>query len=310
MEIVVSINHKELLYQYVDMGVHYFILGCPYSFYTSYALSIDDIKEITMRYPQCHFYVALNALYDQHQMNEIEEFIKALHNCCIHGLLFQDFGILQIVKELHYDFDMMYAPETLNTNSATLNTLMNLGVKSAFLSRVIPLQEQILIQHEVSMPLMLQVHGVEYIAASKRKLLTNYKEASQVDFDISLEGDLILKAKDSSYEFQIYEDEKGTHIFSQTRLYMLDLYNHFHQFDYIYIETFMMSEEEAREVVSIYSDALKSYQQGSYERYVKEYMELLYRLKTPLDRGFLFDQTVYKLEDMRKMDNEKSESNH
>ena len=81
-------------------------------------------------------------------------------------------------------------------------------------------------------------------------------------------------------------------------------------FDYIYIETFMMSEEEAREVVSIYSDALKSYQQGSYERYVKEYMGLLYRLKTPLDRGFLFDQTVYKLEDMRKMDNEKSESNH
>lgn len=48
----------------------------------------------------------------------------------------------------------------------------------------------------------------------------------------------------------------------------------------------------------------------TYNKDVKEYMNLLYRLKTPLDRGFLFDQTVYKLEDMRKIDNEKRESNH
>ena len=39
-------------------------------------------------------------------------------------------------------------------------------------------------------------------------------------------------------------------------------------------------------------------------------MQLLYQLKTPIDRGFLFDQTVYKLEDVRKMDHEKNQSNH
>ena len=71
----------------------------------------------------------------------------------------------------------------------------------------------------------------------------------------------------------------------------------------------MMNNEEAIEIASLYSDALKSYEQGTYDRDIKEYMNLLYRLKTPLDRGFLFDQTVYKLEDMRKMDNEKRESN-
>ena len=89
----------------------------------------------------------------------------------------------------------------------------------------------------------------------------------------------------------------------------LDLLNQIHEFDYLYIETLMMNNEEAIEIASLYSDALKSYKQGTYDRDIKEYMDLLYRLKTPLDRGFLFDQTVYKLEDMRKMDNEKRESN-
>ena len=71
-----------------------------------------------------------------------------------------------------------------------------------------------------------------------------------------------------------------------------------------------MSEEEAVEVASLYSDALKSFENQTYDRDVKAYMRLLYQLKTPLDRGFLFDQTVYKLEDVRKMDHEKNQSNH
>lgn len=91
---------------------------------------------------------------------------------------------------------------------------------------------------------------------------------------------------------------------------MLDLLNQIHHFDYLYIETLMMSEEEAVEVASLYSDALKSFENHTYDRDVKAYMRLLYQLKTPLDRGFLFDQTVYKLEDVRKMDHEKNQSNH
>ena len=90
---------------------------------------------------------------------------------------------------------------------------------------------------------------------------------------------------------------------------MLDLLNQIQSFEYLYIETLMMSDEEAIEVASLYSDALKSFENQTYDRDVKAYMRLLYQLNTPLDRGFLFDQTVYKLEDVRKMDNEKNQSN-
>lgn len=305
MKIVLSLNQKERLYDYIDMGIDTFILGGEYSFYCPCVFSLDDISEITKKYLKQDFYIAMNALYDQHMINDVESYIDQLSQMNIKGIVFQDFGVLQIVKEKGYSFDMMYSPETLNTNASSLNILHHQGVTSAFLSKVIPLDEQKRIATLKQMPLMIQGHGVEYIAASKRKLLTNYQEASGLDFQKGINDDLSILSKDSTYRFGIYEDSKGTHIFSKTRLYTLDLFHQLEDFDYLYIETLMMSEQEAIEITSLYSDALQSYQNGTYNRDVKEYMNLLYRLKTPLDRGFLFDQTVYKLEDMRKIENEK-----
>jgi len=310
MKIVLSLNKKEYLYDYVSMGIEYFVLGGDYSFYAPYIFSLSQIKEMIERYPKVHFYVAVNALYDQHEIKDVENYIQQLSSLNIKGLLFQDFGVLQIVNEHGYHFDMMYAPETLNTNAKTLNVLQQQGVTSACLASVIPLAEQKLMKQETHIPVMIKGHGVEYIAASKRKLLSNYQKASGLDFDLSSQTNLTLQAQQSDYLFQVYEDQRGMHVFSQTRLYTLDLLNQMSEFDYLYIETMMMDEEEAIETASLYSDALKSFQNGTYNKDVKEYMPLLYRLKKPLDRGFLFDQTVYKLEDVRKMDNEKRESNH
>lgn len=310
MKIVLSLNNQTRLYDYIDMGIDTFVLGGKYSFHCPCVFDIEEMKKMKERYPHIHFYVAVNALYDQHMIADLQVYLNQLYQINIDGLLFQDFGVLQIVKENGYHFDMMYSPETLNTNACTLQVLQQQGVNSAFLSRVIPLQEQLEIRHLVDMPLMLQVHGVEYIAASKRELLSNYKQASHLEFDLQDQKSLMLKAKNSTYELRIFEDHFGTHIFSNERLYMLDLLNQIHEFDNLYIETLMMDDEEAIEIASLYSDALKSYENQTYDRDVKEYMNLMYRLKTPLGRGFLFDQTVYKLEDMRKMDNEKRESNH
>ena len=307
MKIVLSLNKKERLYDYISMGISTYILGGEHSFYAPCYFTLGEIEELVKEHSQCHFYVAVNALYDNHKMDDVESYLTKLHEIGVYGIIFQDFGVLQIVKERRFDFDMMYSPETLNTNVKTLNVLKKYGVTSAFVSKVIPLEEQIMILNEANMPLMIQGHGVEYIAASKRELLSNYKDASELDFDVSMNNKLIIKARNSDEEYYIYEDDKGTHIFSKNRLYTLDLFNHLSDFEYLYIETLMMSEVEAIEIASLYSDALSSHKDGKYNKEVKEYTNLLYKLRTPLHRGFLFDSTVYKLEDMRKRDNERNQ---
>ena len=307
MKIVLSLNKKERLYDYISMGISTYILGGEHSFYAPYYFGLDEIEDLVKNNSNCHFYVAVNALYDNYKMNDVEEYLDRLHSIGVYGIVFQDFGVLQIVKEKGYAFDMMYSPETLNTNVKTMNVLKKYGVTSAFVSKVIPLEEQVMIVENADIPMMIQVHGVEYIAASKRELLSNYKDASGLDFDVSINNKLTIKARNSDEEYYIYEDDKGTHIFSKNRLYAIDLFNHLDKFEYLYIETLMMNEVEAIEVASLYSDALESHKNGKYNKEVKEYSALLYKLRTPLHRGFLFDSTVYKLEDMRKRDHERNQ---
>ena len=301
MKLAVHLNNLTYLYDYNEMNVGLFIVDGPFSSGALYKLDIEDLKKMRASTSKM-IYMNLNGLYDQHEIPSLEAYIKEISSI-VDGIVFGDMGVLQIVLENHYPLDMMYSPDTLNTNSASLNTLNNYGITSAFLSRVIPLEEQLLIKEQVNMPLMIQGHGVEYIAASKRELLSNYKEVAKVD----IEGNIIkIIPNDSEYECYLYEDERGTHITSVSRLYTLDLFNTINVFEYLYIETLMMSDYEAIEVVSIYSDCIDALNKGTYDKEVKEFLPMLIQLNRNLSRGFLFDQTVYRLEDVRRLDEEKS----
>jgi len=306
MKLAIQLNDVSYLYDYLSMGVDLFIVGGEYSAQNVLSLSIDEIKTVKEKCNDRKVYVLVNGLYDNHEITGLEKYIKQL-NGFVDGLLFQDFGVLQIVKENKYDFDMMYSPDTLNTNGMTLDVLSQHGVTSAFVSRVIPLQEQLMIKEQCSLPLMIQGHGVEYIATSKRELLSSYQQATNLKFNVDQNSELVLKPRDSEFKCRIYEDQRGTHIVSESRLYTLDLLNTLKVFDYLYVETLMMKQMEAIEVVSIYSDAIKGLETGKYNKEVKEFMPLLRKISPELSRGFLFDQTVYKLEDMRKMDNERNQ---
>ena len=135
MKLILSLNKKERLYDYVSMGIDTFVLGGHYSFYAPYNFSLEEISQMIEQYSQCSFYVAMNALYDEHEIKDVEYYIDKLVKIGIKGLLFQDFGVLQIVKKNSYSLDMMYAPETLNTNAMTLKVLKQQGVTSAQLAR-------------------------------------------------------------------------------------------------------------------------------------------------------------------------------
>jgi collagenase-like PrtC family protease len=302
MKLAIQLNDIQYLYDYINMGVELFVVGGKYSAGNILNLSIEKIKEIKEKCQTKLVYILVNGLYDQHEIKDLEQYLNDL-NHIVDGILFQDFGVLQIVKENQYSFDMMYSPDTLNTNAKTLEVLSKYGVTSAFISRVIPMQEQLMIKQECSIPLMIQGHGVEYLAASKRELLKNYKETTHKQFS----NEVIMKPRDSDFECYVYEDSRGTHMYSKSRLYTLDLLNSLKVFDYLYIETLFMNREEAIEVISIYSDCIKALSHNRYDKEVKEYLPLLRKLNPSLSRGFLYDQSVYKLEDMRKIDNERNQ---
>ena len=253
MSLIVNINSLSYLYDYLDLGVEHFIVGTT-QFSCRQALTLDykQIVEIKKKYPNIKLFVLVNALVEQKYLEDLKKHLRKLYECQIEGIIFQDFAVLQICNEEKYAFEKIYDPETLNTNHQTLAVLKEQGIDGAFLAREIPLKEKQMIEQKSSIKTMVQIHGVEYMAYSKRKLLSNYKEFTQLDFPVDKEAQIEIKANGVDENCHIYEDFYGTHITSTNQMCALDVLNQFLDFDYLLIDGQYISETNLLEIVHLY----------------------------------------------------------
>ncbi len=155
----------------------------------------------------------------------------------------------------------------------------------------------------------IQIHGVEYMAYSKRKLLSNYKEFTHLDFPVDKEAQIEIKANGVDEHCHIYEDFYGTHITSTNQMCALDVLNQFLDFDYLLIDGQYISETDLLEIVHLYKQGLDAISNNTYNKESLELIQLLYRLTPNIHyyHSFLFDSTVYKIADVRKREeNERS----
>ena len=309
MKLVLSLNSKKFIYDYVDIGVEYFVVGAKYfSCRQALSLKYDEIANLKKVLGNKKVWVLVNALVEEKYIDFLEKHLIRLSHIGVDGILFQDFGVLQICNEHNFDFEMIYHPDTLNTNQATLNYLGTQGINGAFLAREIPLEEKKIIAKNVNVKTMIQVHGVEYMAYSKRKLLTNYFKEINQDIPIGISDDLTIQANGVNYSCHIYEDQYGCHILSKQQMCGLDIMSSFQDFDYLYIESLYVDELKLVEIVNLYQDALISVGNRTYGKVAKELISQFYQLDPNIEyhHSFMFDATVYKIDDVRKREeNEK-----
>lgn len=203
---------------------------------------------------------------------------------------------------------MIYHPDTLNTNQATLNYLGLQGIDGAFLAREIPLNEKQKIAQETNIKTVVQIHGVEYMAYSKRKLLTNYFKEIGHENQVSIDDEITIKANGVDYQCHIYEDQYGCHILSKQQMCCLDIMSSMSDFDYLYIESLYVDDLKLVEIVNLYQDAIDGCQKQQFGKVSHDLMAQLKKLTPEVEyyHSFMFDNTVYKIDDVRKREeNEK-----
>lgn len=310
MELVVHLNSRKFINDFIEIGIKNFIVGTKY-FSCRQALSLDyqELKDLNEQLKDKKLWVLVNALIEEHNLDELVDHLAKLNEIKIAGILFQDFSVLQICKENNYNFEMIYSPDTLNTNQATLNYLKTLGINSAFLAREIPLDEKMVIAKNTDLKTMVQVHGVEYMAYSKRKLLSNYFKETGIDHGVLIDDNLTIQANAVDYRCHIYEDKFGCHILSEKQLCTLDILSNFSCFDYLYFESLFIDELKVVEIVSLYQEAINSISKKTYGKVSKELISMLHQIENNVEyhHSFMFDATVYKIDDVRKREeNERS----
>lgn len=312
MTLIVNLNSLDHIYDYLSIGVNHFIVGADvFSLRQAKSFSYDEMRQLKQTDPDIKVFVLVNALIEQHLLDELKVHLQTLAKLQIDGILFQDFGVLQICKNEQYSFLKFYMPDTLNTNDRTLSVLHHYGIDGAFLAREIPLSEKKHISDHLNMKSMVQVHGVEYMAYSKRKLLSNYQSVTHLKFNTDKTQDIQIQANGVDSRCHIYEDNYGTHILSCQQICALDVLNQFDSFDYLMIDGQYIEPATLLEIVNLYVQALEFIDQGKYAKESIELMHLLYRLTPGIVyyHSFLFDSTVYKIDDVRKRENEENKSN-
>ena len=310
MELVVHLNSRKFINDFIEIGIKNFIVGTKY-FSCRQALSLDyqELKDLNEQLKDKKLWVLVNALIEEHNLDELVDHLAKLNEIKIAGILFQDFSVLQICKENNYNFEMIYSPDTLNTNQATLNYLKTLGINSAFLAREIPLDEKMMIAKNTDLKTMVQVHGVEYMAYSKRKLLSNYFKEMGIDHGVLIDDNLTIQANAVDYRCHIYEDKFGCHVLSEKQLCTLDILSNFSCFDYLYFESLFIDDLKVVEIVSLYQEAINSISKETYGKVSKELISMLHQIENNVEyhHSFMFDATVYKIDDVRKREeNERS----
>lgn len=310
MELVVHLNSRKFINDFIEIGIKNFIVGTKY-FSCRQALSLDyqELKDLNEQLKDKKLWVLVNTLIEEHNLDELVDHLAKLNEIKIARILFQDFSVLQICKENNYNFEMIYSPDTLNTNQATLNYLKTLGINSAFLAREIPLDEKMMIAKNTDLKTMVQVHGVEYMAYSKRKLLSNYFKETGIDHGVLIDDNLTIQANAVNYRCHIYEDKFGCHVLSEKQLCTLDILSNFSCFDYLYFESLFIDDLKVVEIVSLYQEAINSISKETYGKVSKELISMLHQIENNVEyhHSFMFDATVYKIDDVRKREeNERS----
>ncbi|MEI3326163.1 MAG: hypothetical protein V8R64_06775 [Thomasclavelia sp.] len=95
---------------------------------------------------------------------------------------------------------------------------------------------------------------------------------------------------------------------SKQQMCGLDIMSSFQDFDYLYIESLYVDELKLVEIVNLYQDALISVGNRTYGKVAKELISQFYQLDPNIEyhHSFMFDATVYKIDDVRKREeNEK-----
>jgi len=250
-------------------------------------LDIDEIKELRKDYNK-ELYISFNKLIHDNKIELVKKILCELNELDINGLLFDDLGVLQLVKENNLKINLIWSNTHQVTNYITINNYDKMGVKGALVSPDITLSETIEIKENTCLELFVPIFGKFEIFSSNRFLLSNY-----LKYINRRETDKTYYIENKDIKYPIYEDNNGTHIINGNILNGLNEYVKLLQnnIDYIVINSYDIDNIEL--VINNFKKARKMYEENNVDENVMNSLEK--ELSDDINKGFLYTETIYKV---------------
>lgn len=233
-----------------------FCVGFPHTF------KLEEIKE---------GYLYINRILDTKSYKALKEILKKLPDF-IKGIVFEDFGVITLAKELKLEKELILYQTHFATNYQSINENLNY-VDTLVIGTDITKEETIEILNHAKKPLVYVLYGLIPGMYSRRTLLSNFER----EFHTKKENIVHLEEKISKKGFVAVENDYGTILYHDKYLNgMINLPDD--KIRFYLINPLFLKKEEIEKLI----EDLKNKKEQSLPNE---------------DKGFLNTRTIYRLKE-------------
>jgi putative protease len=305
-ELLVTPTSVEDILPLASAGADAFVVGEQrYGLRLAGEFSREDVKK-AVEIAHGHgkkVYVAMNALFHNDKVPELEGYISFLKDIKADAIIFGDPAVLMAARSAAPDMKLHWNTETTATNWYTCNYWGRKGATRAILAREINMDAIIEIKENAEVEIEVQVHGMTAMFQSKRSLLGNYYEYQGKAMEVEnrkQEQNMFLHDKERENKYPIFEDENGTHIMSPNDICIIDELQDMMEagIDSFKIDGVLKSPGYIIEVTKLYRKAIETCAEDpdQYDEIKDDLLAEIEKIQPanrPLDTGFFFKETVY-----------------
>lgn len=264
----------------IILGIHGLSVNVPLT------VSLEEMKILLeIKKQGKKIFVMLNKNMHNQDLEDLKKALQTLEHYQIDGIFYYDISVVQLKETLGISTPLIWSQEHLTTNAGTCNFWKNFGCTGAYLSNEITLEEIKEIRENTTMELFLNIFGFLPMFDSKRHLVKNYLNC----FSLPIKGDCYYIEKEGKI-YPIIDDELGTTVYSCYILNALPEYLQFQKIgiDYVILNSFHIDNKVFQKIVQRLQNLTEENKDSIFEQ-VNELLE------APIDKGFLYKETVYKI---------------
>lgn len=228
--------------------------------------TIDEALEIINNTSK-DIFVSLNKNMHNKDLELLKDALRKLNDTNIKGILYYDIAVVNMAHKMELNIDLVWSQEHMTTNYFTCNYWYSKGVKYAYLSSEITIDEILEIKENTNMKLMVTIFGHLPMFVSKRPLVNNYLETFNIKDDSKIH---YLNQKNKIYPLTY---NGCVCLYSDYVLNGIEELDKLKDIDYLVLNSFLIDDMDK------VLDAFKN------NKTLDKYK----------DKGFLYKETIYKV---------------
>ncbi|MGL4949945.1 MAG: U32 family peptidase, partial [Anaeroplasmataceae bacterium] len=208
------------------------------------------------------------------------------------NFIYSDIGVHTLLKKHNMEFKGVYDPVTTITNSKEFGFFIKNYMKACSISLEITMNDIEKIVNTNPSKAWCKVFGYQQMFYSRRKLLSLYKEHSNIDAILS-NANTYLKEETRDEYYHAVENEHGTVLFRNYIISFLKEKEILKNVGYIFLDSLFLEETDFIIIVKTY---LK-YLNGLIT--LEKAIEAIDNLELQIEEGFMYEDSVYQKENTR-----------